>query len=251
MLAICPSVRLSHSWFTLKRLNILKCLLHRTIERSYICAFSAASWASCLTLTMSSAQYCLRLTFKPKLTHPAVRSLCDSSASCYLCLYALHMVMKLTYLSAGSLLQTMGGDFSSRGKQDCSKGIYILAGLLLFSHSSYSSYLFLLILSWQICFNCWLLIKATPTLVGEAFIFYLWTFFLPRTVIAARRRSGAPSKVYQWLGPRCRQKVTRKNFTNPPANFYRGQKVLNLAWILKISHLWRAVVSKRSNISEI
>jgi len=46
---------------------------------------------------------------------------------------------------------------------------------------------------------------------------------LPRTDIPARRRSGATSKVYQWLGPRRRQKVTRKNFTNrPPPNFYRG-----------------------------
>ena len=100
----------------------------------------------------------------------------------------------------------------------------------------------------QIC----LVFKATPTIVGEAFIFYLWSFFLQRTDIAARRRSGAPSKVYQWLGPRCRQKVTRKNFANrPPPNFYRGQKVRNLASILKISRLWRALVSKRSNISEI
>ena len=60
------------------------------------------------------------------------------------------------------------------------------------------------------------IIKATPTIVGEAFIFYLWSFFLQRTDTAARRRSGAPSKVYQWLGPRCRQKVTRKNFANRP-----------------------------------
>ena len=37
-----------------------------------------------------------------------------------------------------------------------------------------------------------LLFKATPTIVEEAFIFYLWTFFLQRTDTAARRRSGAP-----------------------------------------------------------
>ena len=52
--------------------------------------------------------------------------------------------------------------------------------------------------------------------------------FLPRTVIAARRRSGAPSKVYQWLGPRCRHKATRKNFANRPSPLiftnYRGSK---------------------------
>ena len=95
------------------------------------------------------------------------------------------------------------------------------------------------------------LIKATPTIVGEAFIFYLWTFFLPRTYIAERRRSGAPSKVYQWLGPRCRQKVTRKNFANRPLIFTGGEKVRNLASILKISRLWRALVSKRGNTSEI
>ena len=29
------------------------------------------------------------------------------------------------------------------------------------------------------------IIKATPTIVGEAFIFYLWTFFLQRTDVAA------------------------------------------------------------------
>ena len=67
-------------------------------------------------------------------------------------------------------------------------------------------------------------VKATPTIFEEAFIFYVWTFFLPRTDIAARRRSGAPSKVCQWLGPRCRQKVTRKNFANRAHNFYRGVK---------------------------
>ena len=50
-------------------------------------------------------------------------------------------------------------------------------------------------------------------------------FILPRTVIAARRRSGAPSKVCQWLGPMCRHKVTLKHFANrPPPNFYRGSK---------------------------
>ena len=37
-----------------------------------------------------------------------------------------------------------------------------------------------------------------------------------------RRRSGAPSKVYQWLGPRCRQKVTRKNFANRPPLIFTG-----------------------------
>ena len=33
--------------------------------------------------------------------------------------------------------------------------------------------------------------------------------FLPRTIIAARRRSGAPSKVYQWLGvaTKCRSNI--------------------------------------------
>ena len=100
---------------------------------------------------------------------------------------------------------------------------------------------------------CWIVINATPTIVGEAFIFYVWTFFCHAPYIAARRRSGTRSKVYQWLGPRCRQKVTRKNFANrpPPLIFTRGQKVRNLASILKISRLWRALVSKRSNISEI
>ena len=31
--------------------------------------------------------------------------------------------------------------------------------------------------------------------------------FLPCTVTAARRRSGAPSKVYQWLGPMWRHRT--------------------------------------------
>ena len=63
-------------------------------------------------------------------------------------------------------------------------------------------------------------------------------FFLPRVDVGARRRSGAPSKVYQWLGPRCRQKVTRKNLANrPPLIFTGGQKVRNLASILKISRV--------------
>ena len=82
-------------------------------------------------------------------------------------------------------------------------------------------------------------IKATPTIVGEAFLYILpLNFFLQRTDIAARRRSAAPSKVYQWLGPRCRQKVTGKNFANRPPNFYRGSKSEGkLASILKISRL--------------
>ena len=67
------------------------------------------------------------------------------------------------------------------------------------------------------------LVKATPTIVEEAFIFYR-ELFLPLTDIAARRHSGAPSKVYQWLGPRCRQKITRKNFANRPPNFHSGSK---------------------------
>ena len=39
-------------------------------------------------------------------------------------------------------------------------------------------------------------------------------FFLTRTVIAARRRIGAPLKVYQWLGPRCHYKMTLKHLEN-------------------------------------
>jgi len=46
------------------------------------------------------------------------------------------MLIKLAYSGAGSLLQTMGGDFAGKGKQDCSKGIYVLAGLPLLPHSS-------------------------------------------------------------------------------------------------------------------
>jgi len=40
----------------------------------------------------------------------------------------LNTVVKFIHLG----LQTMGGDFSSKGKQDCSKGIYVLAGLFSF-----------------------------------------------------------------------------------------------------------------------
>ena len=72
------------------------------------------------------------------------------------------------------------------------------------------------------------IIKATPTLVGQAFIFYFYItseLFLPHTDIASRRRSGAPSKVYQWLGPRCCHNVRRKHFANRRRpNFYRGSK---------------------------
>ena len=49
-------------------------------------------------------------------------------------------------------------------------------------------------------------------------------FLLPRTVIAAIRRSGAPSKVYQWLGPMCRHKMALKHFANRSPNFYSGSK---------------------------
>jgi len=41
---------------------------------------------------------------------------------------ALLTVLRVTHDGVGFALQTMGGDFSSRGKQDCSKGIYVLAG---------------------------------------------------------------------------------------------------------------------------
>ena len=50
------------------------------------------------------------------------------------------------------------------------------------------------------------------------------TFLRPNDDKAARRRSEAPSKVYQWLGPRCRHKVTRKHVANRTPNFYRGSK---------------------------
>ena len=67
------------------------------------------------------------------------------------------------------------------------------------------------------------LIRATrPWSAGP--LYFTSELFLPRTVIAARRRSGAPSKVYQWLGPRCRHKITLKHFANPSPNFYRGSK---------------------------
>lgn len=33
-----------------------------------------------------------------------------------------------------NFFQTMGGDFSGKGQQDCSKGIYLLAGKLTIIH---------------------------------------------------------------------------------------------------------------------
>ena len=60
---------------------------------------------------------------------------------------------------------------------------------------------------------------------------YLFTseLFLPFTVIVQKHCGGAPSKVYQWLGPRCRHKMTLKHFTSRSPNFYRGQRV-RISW---------------------
>ena len=81
------------------------------------------------------------------------------------------------------------------------------------------------------------LIKATRRYSRRGLYILPLNFFLPRTVIAARRRSGGPSKVYHWLGPRCRHKMTLKYFANHPSNFTRGQKVRNLASISDTSRL--------------
>jgi len=45
-------------------------------------------------------------------------------------------------------------------------------------------------------------------------LYFTSELFLPLAVIAARRRSGTPSKVYQWLGPKGCHKITRKRFAN-------------------------------------
>ena len=79
------------------------------------------------------------------------------------------------------------------------------------------------------------------------FIFYLWTF-LTRTIIAARRCSGAPSKVYQWLGPKCRHKMTRKHFANHSPNFYRRSKSAKFGLDFQNQSPLTALVSKLSNI---
>jgi len=85
-LSVRPSVCLPHSWSTLNSSTYWKperpfMLYDRAMLDAH---FSVVRWASCLTLTMFGAQYRLPLIFWPKLTHPAVRSLCNSSASCFM-----------------------------------------------------------------------------------------------------------------------------------------------------------------------
>ena len=74
--------------------------------------------------------------------------------------------------------------------------------------------------TWHYCVDrCTNLISTLflrPNDVSRSDFIFTSELFLPRTVIAARRRSGAPSKVYQWLGPMCRHKVRRKHFANRP-----------------------------------
>ena len=72
--------------------------------------------------------------------------------------------------------------------------------------------------------------KATPTIL-------IWTFFTT-PVIATRRRSGAPSKVYRWLVPRYRTKNSLRYFAHHSLIFTRDQKVRNLASIFDTSCLW-------------
>ena len=73
-------------------------------------------------------------------------------------------------------------------------------------------------------------VLVRTTLVDRT-LYFTTELFLTRTVIVARRRSGALSKVYQWLGPRCRHKMTLKHFANHSPNFYTGcQNVENFAF---------------------
>ena len=67
------------------------------------------------------------------------------------------------------------------------------------------------------------IVKATRPR-SEGPLYFTSELFLPRTDMAARRRSGTPSKVYQWLGPRCRHKVRRKHFANRPLVLQGGVK---------------------------
>jgi len=66
-----------------------------------------------------------------------------------------------------------------------------------------------------------------PRRYSERPLYFTSELFLPRTVIAARRRSGTLSKVYQWLDPRCRHKMTPKHFLQQQNSF--GLKMISIA----------------------
>ena len=51
--------------------------------------------------------------------------------NCYFESLLVNVTISIDVLEAFFKLQTMGGDFSARGQQDCAKGIYCLAGKYL------------------------------------------------------------------------------------------------------------------------
>ena len=40
-------------------------------------------------------------------------------------------ILKRMHLNVLFIIQTMGGNFTAKGQQNCSKGIYVLAGIYL------------------------------------------------------------------------------------------------------------------------
>ena len=74
-------------------------------------------------------------------------------------------------------------------------------------------------------------------------------FFAIRPLISETIQQ-RPSKVYQWLGPRCRTKIPLKHFANH-SPFLQKSKVRNLVSIFDTSRIWSALVLKRRNVSLI
>ena len=99
------------------------------------------------------------------------------------------------------------------------------------------------------------LIKSTPLdvllFLRPADVILPLNFFFFFCHSRSKLRDIAISEVYQWLGLRCRHEMTLIHFANHFPNFYRGSKVRNFASIFDTSRLRSAIVSKRSNMSEI
>ena len=84
--------------------------------------------------------------------------------------------------------------------------------------------------------------------------FYSAALLYLRRQTLASSRGGDPARVYQRFGPRWNWKNPLRHFAHPSRKFFgegEGQKVRKFVSIFDTSRLWSAVVSKRSNISEI
>jgi len=83
------------------------------------------------------------------------------------------------------------------------------------------------------------------------YLLTLSVFFLPWDELRPNSHSIDPAKVYQRFWPRLNLINSHRHCVHPSPDFCRVSKVRNSCSILDTSRLWRFLIWKRSNISEI